>query len=561
MIEDGRPRPWRRLASDESLRIRGAAPPRPPLSFPTGKGPCFPTGKPPFFPTGKEPCLPVGKRGVPDGTAPEAGGGRAGDGVFPMGKGRTRPGCDLRFPAGKAAGFPAGKAGAAAMIRPAEAAPPPAPAGYGHGDLARLQAQSLAVQAAIRRQTFAPGAEKRLRRFSLWEVGEFVLGCDPARLRAALAADPALPQGVAEGEGRQPWFALSEIAALRAGLHGRAGFGPLLPRRPAGRRALRVAVANFKGGAGKSTVALHFAHAAALAGYRVLAVDFDPQATLSHSMGVVDAAEERTVWGIMVRDLLAGTAAQAAAPRGAESGMAAPARSLPPGLAGLGLDRLAPADFIRPTAWDGVDLVPSCANAAFVEFASAQYRHLAPDWTFFGCVARFLDELDPAAYDLVFFDCPPAIGYQSINAVFAADILCIPSGPGYWEYDSTTSFIGQLAEALEDLDRGFAGTDPGLPKRFLDLRFLMTRYEPGNALHGAMLEAFRKVFGAHMAAHPIELTRAVEQSGRFLCSIYETDYRDMTRETWKRARLGFDRAWEEFAGHAIPAWERLEAEP
>ena len=45
-----------------------------------------------------------------------------------------------------------------------------------------------------------------------------------------------------------------------------------------------------------------------------------------------------------------------------------------------------------------------------------------------------------------------------MNAVFAADVLYIPSGPGYWEYDSTTSFIGQLSEALEDLAHGFEGT-------------------------------------------------------------------------------------------------------
>ena len=45
----------------------------------------------------------------------------------------------------------------------------------------------------------------------------------------------------------------------------------------------------------------------------------------------------------------------------------------------------------------------------------------------------------------------------------------------------------------------------------------MTRYEPGNDLHRAMLEAFRKVFG-DVSAHPIEMTRAVEQSGRFLSS-------------------------------------------
>jgi chromosome partitioning protein len=280
-------------------------------------------------------------------------------------------------------------------------------------------------------------------------------------------------------------------------------------------------------------------------------------------MGLIDVEETQTVWGIMVRDLLRET--HRPGPRGAESGRALPERRLPPALLGLGLEARAPADFIRPTAWATIDIVPSCANAAFVEFASAQYRHLAPDWSFFACVARFLDALDPEAYDLVLFDCPPAIGYQSMNAVFAADLLVIPSGPGYWEYDSTTSFIGQLAEALEDLERGFgpAVFPDGrfdLPKRFLDLRLLMTRYEPGNALHAAMLEAFREVFGAHVCRHPVEHTCAVEQSGRFLASVYEIDYRTMTRETWKRARASFDRAFEEFEGSVQAAWTRIGAE-
>jgi chromosome partitioning protein len=298
-----------------------------------------------------------------------------------------------------------------------------------------------------------------------------------------------------------------------------------MPPRPAGKRAIRAAIANFKGGAGKSTVALHFAHAAALDGYRVLAVDFDPQATLSHSMGLTDVAEERTVWGIMARDLVRETDRMNAAARAPNP---APLLRPPPARLDrdMGLAELRAPDFIRPTAWSTIDIVPSCANAAFVEFASAQYRHLNPDWSFFACVSRYLDALPDDAYDLILFDCPPAIGYQSMNAVFAADVLYIPSGPGYWEYDSTTSFIGQLAEALADLAAGFDGTFPAgkvaLPKAFHDVRFLLTRYEPGNDLHRAMLDAFRKVFGPRVTEHPIELTRAVEQSGRFLSSIYES---------------------------------------
>ncbi|MDJ1009054.1 MAG: AAA family ATPase [Paracoccaceae bacterium] len=433
---------------------------------------------------------------------------------------------------------------------------------FTHTDLAQLQSQSLRMQSWIRKETYSPEMEKTLRRFSSWEVGELIFGVNQSTLRGRMAADPSLPQGQVETDGRQRWYSLEEINEIRRRL--RINRKSLMPYRPAGQRAVRAAIANFKGGAGKSTVALHFAHAAALAGYRVLAIDFDPQATLSHSMGLSDVAEEFTVWGVIARDLTRETERMNAGPVAAESGTALPRRTLPPAIVEMGLGDLRLADFVKPTCWPTIDIVPSCANAAFVEFASAQYRHLNPEWSFFAAVSRFLDGLPDDAYDLILFDCPPAIGYQSMNAVFAADMLYIPSGPGYWEYDSTTSFIGQLAEALEDLGR-FGGAVPagtiGLPKAFSDVRFLLTRFEPGNDLHVAMQGAFRRVFGDRMAEHPIEMTRAVEQSGRFLSSIYEIDYRDMTRETWRRARTSFDRAYEEFIGHVHDVWTNMEARP
>ena len=172
---------------------------------------------------------------------------------------------------------------------------------YTHQDLARLQAQSLKMQGWIRRQTFSPELEKTLRRFSSWEVAELIFRMNQSTFRGKLAADPHLPLGEVEEDGRQRWFSLDEINELRRRI--RIGKRSLLPERPAGKRAFRAAIANFKGGAGNSTVALHFAHAAALDGYRVLCIDFDPQATLTHSMGLVEVKEWHTVWGIMCRDL------------------------------------------------------------------------------------------------------------------------------------------------------------------------------------------------------------------------------------------------------------------
>ena len=213
-------------------------------------------------------------------------------------------------------------------------------------------------------------------------MSELIFRINQSTFRGRLAADPNLPLGEVEEDGRQRWFSLDEVNDLRRRIRIK-GQKSLMPPRPEGKRAFRAAIANFKGGAGKSTVALHFAHAAALDGYRVLCVDFDPQATLSHSMGLTDVGEEHTVWGIMARDLDRETDRMNAGPRGRRD------RDRPAPAAAAGLDPrpraggAALGDFIKPTAWSTIDIIPSCANAAFVEFASAQYRHLNPEWSFF----------------------------------------------------------------------------------------------------------------------------------------------------------------------------------
>lgn len=422
-----------------------------------------------------------------------------------------------------------------------------------HTDLQSMNERSLAQQSAVRKATFSPAEVKSLRAFSIWEISSFMFNVPADTLRKKLADDPSLPQGSTQDDGRQRWFTLEEINELRRRVRFRGK--TLLPDRPKG-RAMRVAVSNFKGGVGKTVVAQHLANAAALDGYRVLCIDFDPQATLTHSMGLTEVKEWHTVWGIMCRDLCREADRIAAGYDDPDDCPYPSSDELPEDVQSIGAQRF--QDFIQKTCWPTIDIIPSCANAAFVEFASAQYRSLHKAWSFFGCVDRYLDELPDDQYDLIIFDCPPAIGYQSLNAAFAADILYIPSGPGYWEYDSTTSYLGQLGDAMADISDGFAALaeDAGitLPKRFADVRLLMTRFEPANPLHIAMMGAFRNVFGDDVCDNPIEMTRAVEQSGRFQMSVYEQDYRQMTRDTWKRARQSFDRAYDEFRGTLLAAW-------
>ena len=169
---------------------------------------------------------------------------------------------------------------------------------YTHEDLSRLQAQSLKMQSWIRQQTFSPENRKTLRRFSSWEVSELIFRVNQSTFRGRFAAEPDLPGGEVEPDGRQRWFTLDEINELRRKM--KVNRKSLMPPRPAGKRAFRAAVANFKGGAGKSTVALHLAHAAALDGYRVLVVDFDPQSKLTSGWGLDPGAERPTIYTAML---------------------------------------------------------------------------------------------------------------------------------------------------------------------------------------------------------------------------------------------------------------------
>lgn len=422
-------------------------------------------------------------------------------------------------------------------------------------DLRSMNAISLAQQAAVRKATFSPEEKKTLRPFSIWEICTFMFDMTPDTLRKRLSEDLTLPQGeIMTEDGRQRWFSLEDINTLRRRLKVRGK--RLLPERPPG-RAMRVAISNFKGGVGKSVVAQHLANACALDGYRVLVVDFDPQATLTHAMGLVEVSEEDTVWGVMCRDLYREAAAIAASFDRVKDCPYPHGDKLPAGVVEIGPRRV--DEFIQSTCWPTIDIIPSCANAAFVEFASAQYRAIHPAWTFFLCVDRYLNELPEDQYDFIIFDCPPAIGYQSLNAAFAADILYVPTGPGYWEYDSTTSFLGQLSDALEDIEAGFGETagqwGHHASKSFDAVKLLVTRYELSNELHQSMMDAYLHLFGASVCKYPIEMSRAIEQAGRFQMSVYEQDYREMTRETWKRARQSFDRSYEEFLGIALTAWK------
>src|SRR6218665_3744689 len=161
-------------------------------------------------------------------------------------------------------------------------------------DLLSAQLQQLRARA------FPPTAEKQLRKFMAGEAAKLI-GISDAYLRT-LAADGTIPDAEKNGAGRR-LYSLEQIHEIRRYLSGnKKGYSP---QRTANEALQVIAVTNFKGGSGKTTTAAHLAQYFALRGYRTLAVDLDPQASLSALFGIqpeFDLGPNETMYGAIRYD-------------------------------------------------------------------------------------------------------------------------------------------------------------------------------------------------------------------------------------------------------------------
>ena len=122
--------------------------------------------------------------------------------------------------------------------------------------------------------------------FSTWEITKYLIPVATAHFRRVLRANPELPQGRTETQGGAKWFTLDEVLRLRAHFAAEGSRAKeYRPYRPEGLPAKVCAVANFKGGVGKTSMAAHLAMSAALDGYRVLVVDLDSQGSMTSIFG------------------------------------------------------------------------------------------------------------------------------------------------------------------------------------------------------------------------------------------------------------------------------------
>ena len=140
---------------------------------------------------------------------------------------------------------------------------------------------------SISEALFPPAASKVLRKFTSGEAAKLIGVSDSTLRKMSLAGEGPQPETMTN---RRRLYSLSDISEIRRifarNARGREAI-EFVPYRRENEHLQVLAVTNFKGGSGKTTTSAHLAQYLALQGYRVLAVDLDPQASLSALMGVL----------------------------------------------------------------------------------------------------------------------------------------------------------------------------------------------------------------------------------------------------------------------------------
>lgn len=398
-----------------------------------------------------------------------------------------------------------------------------------------------------------------LRPFSTWEITRYLIPVAPAHFRRVLKANPELPQGRSETEGGAKWFTLDEVLRLRAhfGAEGSKS-KPYLPYRPKSLPAKMVAVANFKGGVGKTSTAAHLAMSAALDGYKVLVLDLDSQGSMTSIFGGRVADEWQSVYPLIARHY-------------AEHLKAENAHRASRGETALPLDDtltealgISAGDLVQKTHWPNIDLIGAQLNLYWAEFQIPVWRMQARGWKLWDALTEVLERdglLD--AYDLIFIDTPPALGYLTINGLAAADILLVPMGASFLEFDSTGRFFDMLHTTFASIEGGENTAARALGRdetafQWDAVRTIVTRYD--GAQQGELAALMQAYLGPVMSPHRQDFTALIGQAGEQVQGIYEADYRDFNRETYARGRETFDETYAAFKKLLMGIWRREELE-
>lgn len=369
-----------------------------------------------------------------------------------------------------------------------------------------------------RHQLFPPSARKQIRRFSSGEVAALV-GVDDGYLRR-LSLEGKGPQPEVNAAGRR-LYSVADVRALREFLDESVKADRrYLPRRRGHEHLQVIAVANFKGGSGKTTTSAHLAQYLALQGHRVLAMDLDPQASLSALHGFqpeFDLNDNETVYSAIRYD-------EARRPL---------------------------SEVIRSSYFPGIDLVPASLELMLFEHETpkALLDKVDRDSLFFTRLDQAIAEVADR-YDVVVIDCPPQLGFLTLSALCAATAVLVTVHPQMLDVMSMCQFLLMTSELLGTV------ADAGGNMRYDWMRYLVTRYEPGDGPQTQMVAFMRSMFGEHVLNFPMLKSTAISDAGITQQTLYEVGREAFTRSTYDRAMEAMNSVNGEIDALIRQAWGR-----
>lgn len=349
----------------------------------------------------------------------------------------------------------------------------------------------------LRLEKFPPNAKKTLRSFSMAEVA-YYLGVSQNNLkRLHLEGKGPMPEQGASG--RRSYTA-EQMLELRQYLdrHGRTEVKKYVPHRKPGDKLQVVAVVNFKGGSGKTTTAAHLAQHLALTGHRVLAIDLDPQASLSALHGFQPELDQNLSLYDAIR---------------------------------YDAERKPLSAVTLRTNFPGLDIVPANLELQEYEYDTPLALHdrsSGEGRQFFTRLARALAEVDNL-YDVVVIDCPPQLGYLTLTAMSAATAVLITVHPQMLDLMSMSQFLLMLGGILKSI------SGAGAVIKLDWFRYLVTRYEPTDIPQAQMVGFMQSMLAGQILENAMLKSTAISDAGLTKQTLYEVERSDFTRSTYDRA--------------------------
>jgi chromosome partitioning protein len=218
--------------------------------------------------------------------------------------------------------------------------------------------------------------------------------------------------------------------------------------------ARTIAIANQKGGVGKTTTAINLAGSLAEQGHSILCVDMDPQANLTVGLGLNPRTIERSMANVLVDDAVS------------------------------------VRDVVVPTQTIGIDVAPSDIDLSAAEnllFNAIGREH---------ALREALNDWAAGQYEFIIIDCPPTLGLLTINALVAADSVIIPVQTQYYALKGFTA----LSNVINQI------RIKGLNPRLRILGLLPTFYDGRTLLGRDMLEELRELGDHHVFQNMVKQT-------------------------------------------------------